>query len=427
MKIIISKGQLLGPISGADEILVNYATHLHRAGHDVSVLLLYPYSPLDQYYRRLREAGVSIYTVASAPVGTFLSTGRKLGRGLLNILPRSQSLVRRNAQRVATSLAARYQKQCHDFLKEFRPDVVHVLSPDPGAMVLISAAHVAGIPVMYQEVGIPYHPPSFELFYEQFTAVLPLCAEVATLSPLLAEMCRERLPISNKLSVLPIIVEDLRNGHRPARDAQADITIGFAARIEHLKGPLVLLEAFAAASRKCRRLKLIIAGAGPLQQQFTARARALGVASRCELTSVYKSQAERQSFMRRLDIFALPSLTEGTPNSIIEAMSLALPIVASDVGGIPDLVTSDAGILVSPEDAGALAGAFVGLAEDSELRRRMGSAARDRYEKLFSPEAVLPVLLKTYRRVSGREVAEGAPPAKNPGPHPWEQPVLHAV
>ena len=427
MKIIISKGQFLGPISGADEILVNYATHLHRSGHDVSVLLLYPHSPLDQYYRRLREAGVSIYTVAPGPVGAFLSTGRKLARGLLNALPRSQPLVRRNAQRVATGLAARYQQRCHDILKEFRADVVHVLSPDPGAMVLISAAHVAGIPVMYQEVGTPYHPPSFELLYEQFTAVLPLCAEVATLSPLLAEMCRERLPFSNKLSVLPVIVEDLRNGHTPARAAQADITIGFAARIEHLKGPLVLLEAFAAASRASRGLKLIIAGAGPLQQQFTARARALGVAARCELTSVYQSQAERRAFMRRLDIFALPSLTEGTPNSIIEAMSLGLPIVASDVGGIPDLIASDAGILVSPEDPGALARAFVSLAEDAELRRRMGDAARRRYENLFSPEAVLPVLLNTYRRVSGREVSEGSRPAKNPGRHPWEQTVLHAV
>jgi glycosyltransferase involved in cell wall biosynthesis len=421
MKIVISKGQFLGPISGADEILVNYATMLHKFGHDVSVLLIYPCSSGDQYYRRLREAGVSIYTVAPSSVGTLLNGGRRLARELLNAVPRSQSFVRRNAQRVAANLASRYQNQCRDFLKQFSADVVHVLSPDPGAMIAISAAHAAGIPVIYQEVGIPYHPPNFEFFYKQFTAVLPLCAEVTTLSPRLAQVCRETLPFSNNLSVLPITVEDLRNGHASPRAEQTDITIGFAGRIEHLKGPLVLLKAFAAASRACPRLKLIIAGSGTLEQQFIALSHQFGVASRCEFVSVYKTPDERQSFMEQLDIFALPSLTEGTPNSIIEAMSQGLPIVASDVGGIPDLVASDAGILVPPKDSDALSRALVRLAQDPELRRRMGNAARDRYEKLFSPEAVLPVLLKTYRRVSGKEVSGSSLDPKNLALHPWEQ------
>jgi glycosyltransferase involved in cell wall biosynthesis len=425
MKIIICKGQLLGPISGADEILVNYAAHLHKRGHDVSVFLLYPYSPLDQYYRRLREAGVSVHTVASSSVGTFLRSGRKLALRLLNALPSAQALVRKNAQTVSTSLALRYRNRCRDFLKEIRPDVVHVLSPDTGAMVIISAAHDAGIPVMYQEVGIPYHPPGFESFYKQFTSVLPLCAEVTALSPLLAKACREQLPFSKKLSVLPIIVEDLRNGTRPARAEPMDITIGFAARIEHLKGPMVLLDAFAAASRMCRGLRLIIAGGGALKPQLAARSHELGVASQCEFANVYKSQLERQSFMQRLDVFALPSLTEGTPNSIIEAMSLGLPIVASDVGGIPDVVGTDAGILVPPGDSETLSRALLRLAEDAEMRRQMGIAAREMYEKLFSPEAVLPVLLETYNRISGRGLSEDTAPQKKPGLHPWEQAVSH--
>ena len=427
MKIILCKGQFLGPISGADEILVNYATQLHRAGHSVSVLLLYPYSPQDQYYIRLREAGVPVYTIASNSSRTFLRTGRKVARGLMSALPSAQYLVRKNAQKVATNLASRYREQCRDFLKRSCADVVHVLTPDPGGMVLISAAHDAGIPVMYQEVGIPYDPPNYESYYEQFTTVLPLCAEVAALSPLLAQLCRERLPFSSKLSVLPIIMEDLRNGHPPARASSADITIGFAARIEHLKGPMVLLEAFAAASRTCRDLRLIIAGAGALEQQFTDRAHALGVASRCEFVGVYTSPDERQSFMQRLDIFALPSLTEGTPNSIIEAMAHGLPIVASDVGGIPDVVTSEAGFLVQPKDSVALAEAIVRLARDAQLRERMGEGARKRYEQLFSPEAVLPVLLNTYQRVVAREPLDLSMSSNNWSIHPWAHEVFYAV
>ena len=91
MKIILCKGQFFGQMSGADEILVNYATELHRNGHDVSVLLLYPHSSEDQYYLRLREAGVAVHTVASNSMRTFLGTGRRLARGLLNALPSSPS------------------------------------------------------------------------------------------------------------------------------------------------------------------------------------------------------------------------------------------------------------------------------------------------------------------------------------------------
>ena len=190
---------------------------------------------------------------------------------------------------------------------------------------------------------------------------------------------------------------------------------------------MVLLEAFAAASRTHKGLRLIVAGAGQMKQQLIARARLLGVASRCEFTGVYTSSDGRQSFMRRLDIFALPSLTEGTPNSIIEAMSLGLPIVATNVGGIPDVVDSDAGILVSPEDSASLSQAIIRLAEDVELRQRMGRAARDRYEKLFSPEAVLPVLLKTYRRIAGKELSDSSLPSNELGLHPWEQEVFQTV
>ena len=420
MKIIFCKGQFQGPISGADEILVNYALQLHQSEHSVSVLLLYPFSPEGPYHTRLRESGIPVDTIASGSASTFLGGGRKIARSLLNAFPSSQKLIRKNAQKVATNIASRHYEQCRDFLKESRADVVHVMTPDPGAMVMISAAHAAGIPVLYQEVGIPYHPPSYESYYQQFTTVLPLCAEVAALSPRLAQQCREMLPYSNHLSVLPLIMEDFRNGHSTARDTSTGLTIGFAARIEHLKGPMVLLEAFAIAVQKWPRLRLKIAGTGSLEQKFAARAEALGVASLCEFVGVYTKTEQRSSFMQHLDVFALPSLTEGTPNSIVEAMTFGLPVVGSSVGGIPDVVTPDTGILVPPENPAALAAAIIRLAEDAELRARMGGAARERYDKLFSPKVVLPVLLNTYSRMAARDSSRSSPSA-NGASHPWLQ------
>ncbi len=421
MKIILCKGQFLGPISGADEILVNYATQLQRHGLSVSVLLLYPYLPQDHYYQRLQEAGVPVHTVASKPVSTSLGAGRKVARKLLSTFPSSQRFLRDKAQQLCTGLASRYHQQCYDLLKESRADIVHVVTPDTGAMMMIKAAHDAGIPVIYQEVGIPYHPPDFESYYEQFTTVLPLCAEVAALSPSLAQQCRQRLPHLKTLSVLPLITTDLRNGGRAAHANVTDINLGFAARIEYLKGPMILLEAFAVASRVCDRLRLKIAGAGSLEQKPKARAQSLGVLSRCQLSGVYTEADERRAFMESLDIFALPSLTEGTPNSIIEAMSHGVPVVASAVGGIPDVLTPESGVLVSPSDVKPLAEAIIRLTQDAKLRRQMGQAARERYEKLFSPEAVLPILLNTYRRVANGKSSDSLMSSKETCAHPWSK------
>jgi glycosyltransferase involved in cell wall biosynthesis len=270
-------------------------------------------------------------------------------------------------------------------------------------MVIIRAAHDAGIPVLYQEVGTPYHPPGFESYYEQFTSVLPLCAEVAALSPQLARECREKLPAAN-VSVLPILMDD--GFDRAAtttvrlRRTERSVTFGFAARLEHLKGPLVLMDAFARTHRNVADIKLQITGSGSLKQKLFARARAHNVSQLCEFPGVYTRIEEKSLFMQSLDVFVLPSLTEGTPNGIIEAMACGLPVISTTVGGVPDLVSDETGILVPPGDVEALSQAMTLLAEDPLLRERMGQAARKRYEKLFNPSLVLPLMIDTYRRVA---------------------------
>src|SRR5262249_51894456 len=81
-------------------------------------------------------------------------------------------------------------------------------------------------------------------------------------------------------------------------------------------------------------------------------------------------------------------------------------------GGSPDLVTKETGILVDPGNSSSLADAMQRLASDPALRKQMGKAARKRYEELFAPAAVLPMLIDTYSRLTGRnEVTNGH--------HPW--------
>ncbi|PYS85117.1 MAG: hypothetical protein DMF67_02355 [Acidobacteria bacterium] len=420
MKVVFCKSQLLGPISGADEILVNNAVLLREAGHSVAVLFMYSPAPDDPYYQRLLEAGVPVSWLASATTRTSLFAGRKLFQKLLRVAPSAQTFLRARAQHVVTGLAERQYENCRAYLDGSGADLIHVITPDPGAMVMIRAGHDAGIPVIYQEVGTPYHPPDFESYYREFTSVLPFCSEVVALSPALAKMCRERLPKTNAVSVLPVVVEEQPNGRGQDAGASAGVSFGFAARVEKLKGPMVLMEAFGSACRKFPHVRLKLAGDGSQRREMRARAAALGVADRYDYVGVYSRPEERAAFMRGVDVFVMPSFTEGTPNSIIEAMAHGLPVIASNVGGIPDVLDAESGVLVPPGDADSLAEALLRLAEDAELRARMGRAARARYQNLFSPKVVLPMFLGTYRRVAAKGGAEDSAAANGSSyKHPW--------
>lgn len=417
MKITLCKSHLDGPISGADETLVTYAAQLRKAGVSVSVLLMYLHAEEDQYYQRLLESDVPVSWIASNLTQSSLGAGRRFASRVFYSFPGSKEFIRRRTQPVLTAVANRYYASCREFLAKEKPDVVHVMTPNPGASVMIRAAHDEQIPVIYQELGIPYHPPGFD-YYEEFTSVLPLCSEIAALSPRLIEACREKLPAHRSLSVLPIMSQMLNGHSEPERESDHRVIFGFAARMELLKGPLVMVEALGRAGTENPHICMNIAGDGSQRQKIAVRAKGLNIAGRYRYHGVYTHPEERSAFMKSIDVFVMPSFTEGTPNCIVEAMAYAKPIIASEVGGVPDMIGDEAGLLVPAGDAEALSKAMLRLASDAELRLAMGRAARARYERLFSPAAVLPLILQTYERVSGN----GHYVAKSAGNghlHPW--------
>lgn len=401
MKILFCKNSFVGPISGADEIAVTYAIELKRAGHATSILLVQRPPQNDPLAARLRAAGVPLDTLASSAFSTSLATARRFAIGAMRMFPTGSDLILSNSRKVVFNLLQHYHDACCEYLKRTRPDVVHVLSPDPGAVMLIRAAHETNIPVVYQEVGIPFHPPGFEDVYQRFISVLPLCTDVAVLSPTLAREFRGVLTDLPPVKVLPLISLD-HNGVAGRRPNPDSVAFGFSGRLEHLKGPIRLLNAFSMAQQTHAHIELKIAGDGSQKEEFVAVSRRLGLEQKCQLAGVYKTLHERDQFMNSFDVFVLPTLTEGTPNVIIEAMANAKPIIASAVGGVPDLVTEDVGILVPPDDIHALADAMTRMAADVDTRRRMGAAARRKYEQLFTPEAVLPVLFDFYERTVER-------------------------
>jgi glycosyltransferase involved in cell wall biosynthesis len=424
LKIALCKSILAGPASGADESLVTYAVALHEAGHDVTVALLYPPSHEDQYYRRLARAGVRVECVVeTSALYSVLRVARDAFFSLVllvSLVPRSFDSLRGVWQFVHRAASKLYVRRCRRFFRELRPDLLHVFTPDAGAVVMIRAGHAAGIPVLYHELGTPHYLPALDGYYRQLAEALPLCAEFAALSPRLAGQWAAKYPFLKHVSVLPLISEDCgaRDAAAPSPFARpAETVFGFAARIERGKGPLLLLDAMAELNRAGCASLVRLAGTGEQLHEAKARARALGLNGACEFTGFYTEPAGRTAFMRTLDVFVLPSFAEGTPNSVIEAMAHGLPVVASDVGGLADLVTPDCGLLVPAGDSAALADAMRRLARDPALRASMGRAARERYLKLFPAGAVLPLIESAYVRVAGTRTHEAT--HAGAGPHPW--------
>jgi len=421
MKIALCKSHFFGPVSGADEILVSYAVSLHQAGHDVVVVLLYKPAQNDRFSRRLRQAGVPVVNVIERSVAFMILRGL---RGLLSsflllflLIPRSEAGLRKIWQVLLDLISRVHYKNCRAHFAQSDYDVLHVFTPDTGATLLIRAGKEAGIPVLYHEMGTPHYLPPLEPYYKRLEKVLPLCSEVAALSPTLARQWSERFPFLTSVSVLPLLTDHSDVVNLPARlgiNGKKETIFGYAARIEIGKGPFVLADAAAQLRKSGDDVLVRLAGTGPATPDVKARVRELKLDGSWEFVGAYDGAVGCSAFMRTLDVFVLPSFAEGTSKSVIEAMAHGLPIITTNVGGSPDLLTPDAGILIPPGDSAALADAMQRLALDPALRKRMGQAARDRYLKLFAPNAVLSMLVSTYARVAGRNGHE----SRN-GHHPW--------
>src|SRR5262249_22803065 len=421
MKIALCKSHFYGPVSGADEILVSYATSLFQAGHDVDVVLLYKPLENDRFARRLRQAGVPVAHVIDRSIAFMIL---RSVRGLLSsflllflLIPRSEAGLRRIWQVLIDLISRVHYKNLRAYLARSHYDVLHVFTPDTGAMLMIRAGKEAGIPVLYHEMGTPHYLPALDPHYKRLEKVLPLCSEVAALSPTLAKQWSEHFPFLPSVSVLPLLTHDSETLRLPTKlNGNNETIFGFAARIETGKGPLVLADATAQLRQNRDDVVVRLAGIGPAMQEVKARVRELQLNGSWEFVGSYDGAVGCSAFMRTLDVFVLPSFAEGTSKSVIEAMAHGLPIITTSVGGAPDLLTLDTGILIPPGDSAALANAMHCLAADPELRKRMGQAARERYLKLFAPEAVLSMLVTTYSRVAG---ANGHNVTSGNGQHPW--------
>jgi glycosyltransferase involved in cell wall biosynthesis len=158
-----------------------------------------------------------------------------------------------------------------------------------------------------------------------------------------------------------------------------------------------LVEAFAKAMPAMLfSAKLLLVGSGPEADKIISTTRKLGCEDWVEIKPPYQGEKGKAEFYKSIDLLALPSYTEGTPNCVIEAMLFELPVIAYSVGGVPDIISGESGMLVEKGDIASLASAIAELVNDQTKRVTMGQAARWQAKKAFSKESVLPILRRTY-------------------------------
>ena len=182
----------------------------------------------------------------------------------------------------------------------------------------------------------------------------------------------------------------------------------FTGRLHPQKNLGVLLDAWPAVAR-ASGASLVLVGDGEERDRLTSRAGELGVADRIHFAGSVSDPAE---YLRAADVFVLPSVAEGMSNSLLEAMSTALPCLASEIGGNTDLLgEAGSGLLIRGDDPGTWADAINRVVADRGLARNLGSAARRRVEAEFA----LPVVVDRYQALY-RRLLDDRPIADPPGP-----------
>ena len=282
-------------------------------------------------------------------------------------------------------------------------DVMHCHHYSSFVYGQLSASLWSGPPVVFTEHGrLSDAPPSRKRrLVNPLIGWLP-SAVFAVSADLREHMVAEGFPRS-QVSVLHNGIDagpQVSNAQRAAARATLGLSpdallVGTVGRLDPVKDFVTLIRGFATARNVLANARLVIVGAGPERESLEAAAKESAV-DRDVLFTGHRQDV--RALLPAFDLFVNTSIHEGISLTILEAMATGVPVVVTDVGGNPEVVASDTGVLVSPRSPACIAKAIVDLALDEATRRRLGQAGRARVENCFSAERMLRNYLKSYQQ-----------------------------
>jgi glycosyltransferase involved in cell wall biosynthesis len=309
-----------------------------------------------------------------------------------------------------------------NLIRKNQYDLVHVHTPIAAILGRV-AAKIAGVKrIVYTSHGLPFHDRSSPKEYTLYSNVEKFAA---LLTDLILSQNHEDIATAKKLGLCPPEkIAYLGNGVDidrfkcdrldPAHQAQlrkslgipdtANLIIGTIGRLTRKKGSGYLIEATAKLVSQFPNLHVLIIGGEfstdpePFHTEITEQIRSLGIQNNVTLTGIRQDIPE---ILGLLDIFTLPTFThEGLPRSIVEAMSMGLPVVATNIRGCREaVIDGETGLIVPPQDSEKLAEALGKLLFNAELRQAYGKAGRQRVETEYDERLVFQRLAEYYQKL----------------------------
>ncbi|MCW2989715.1 MAG: glycosyl transferase group 1, partial [Solirubrobacterales bacterium] len=284
-------------------------------------------------------------------------------------------------------------------------DLVHCHSAKAGVLGRI-AGRRAGVPAIYSPHGLPFVGP-----VSRARRVFGIAAERRlagrTAAYLFVSDAERRFALAAGVGAgrpMHVVHNGCdADGHTPPDPAlRAFAGDGpLAAMVSVLrpaKGIETFIDAAPAVLAAVPGARLALVGSGPMQEEFAARVRERGLAAEPRF-AMLPWRPPMAAHLKALDVLALPSEMEAFPLSLVEAMAHGVPQVASDVGGIPEAVTAETGILIGPRDPAALALALGDLLADPARRARLADGSRARHAAHFTLERMVSGVAAVYDAV----------------------------
>jgi glycosyltransferase involved in cell wall biosynthesis len=266
------------------------------------------------------------------------------------------------------------------------------------SLAMLLAASRRGVPTALSLVSMPYPRRRGLGWYEAWLdrrvwrSAGAVIVNVAQIGEALREL--RDLPQGQAIVVRNGLSDD---PHRAAPHVMGErLLIGCVSRMDERKGTRVLLEAFGRLAVRYPAVDLLLAGDGPESGRLRGAVESMGLAGRVTLTGHFAGDVAE--LVSSFDIYAFPSLWEGLPYAVLEAMRAGCAIVSTDVGGISEAVAEGvSGLLVSAGSVDELTAALERLVADPLLRRRLGAGARDRFVAGFSLAAMHEQARRVFR------------------------------
>lgn len=289
-------------------------------------------------------------------------------------------------------------------LRRLRPDIVH--SRNWATFGAVPAARLAGVrAVVHGEHGRDAADPDGLHPRRRWRRRLaPLVTRFVAVSDDLQRWLVEdvRVPAAKVIRIhngvdTSRFAPGARDGHGGAGTGAGEVVVGTIGRLDPVKDHAGLIRAFARIAGSHPRARLVIVGEGPRRRELEGLAASL-VPGRVLFTG---ERSDIPTLLRSMEVFVLPSLGEGISNTLLEAMATGLPVVATRVGGNPELVEHGVnGLLVPRDDPATLATAISRYLDDPVLRLLHGKASRERVLERFSLDRMCVAYAGLYEEVA---------------------------